>query len=65
MKRSSGVRVSDSNAHMILDRTKDAHAVVGRAGFAHADSNEVPARRLSPEVRIIGQDPGDLGIRHA
>ena len=39
--------------------------MVGHAGFAHAHSNKVPTRRLSPEVGIIGQDPGNLGIRHA
>jgi hypothetical protein len=56
---------ADSNTHMVLDCTEDADAVVGRAGFAHTYANEVPARGLSSEVRIIGQDPGNLGVRHA
>ncbi|MEO8342083.1 MAG: hypothetical protein ABI604_20700 [Nitrospirota bacterium] len=49
--------VSNSHAHEILDRTKDAPAVVGHAGFAHADSNEVTACRLSSEIGKIGQGP--------
>src|SRR5262249_16273565 len=57
--------VSDSDVHMRLDHTEIAPAVVGRAGLTHAHSNEVPPRRLSPEVSIVGQDSGDLGIRHA
>ena len=42
--------VSSSDAHVILDRKEDAQAMVSRAGFSPADSNKMPARRLSPEV---------------
>ena len=63
-KSSFSFAFSDRNAQVILDRTKDTSAVIGHAGFAHTDSNEVPTGRLNPEIRIIGQDPGNLSIRY-
>jgi len=42
--------VSNRDVHVILYRTEDAQAMVRRAGFSPADSNKMPARRLSPEV---------------
>src|ERR1041385_7575489 len=56
--------VSESYAHMILNCTENAPAVISRAGFAYTYSNEMSARGLSPEVNIVRQDSSDLGITH-